>query len=255
MNDENITKEEKLNKKKILIIISIVFIVVVILAVVLLLFNKNNKESFSTKEEITNKKINKEEKNNNSKKNDDNSSSSKKEFVKLEDNSSNVFSNSLVNYLNHVLVEDGSNNLSDANNRMLYISMELAPVQNITTDPGQGVAYVDYDVFKNKYIEVYGDNFNFDQDLSNYKSKNLCNNYPSIAGQNKICWMANLGVVGPRSYYIEKESPSSDNKFYYIEGKYQKVYPNNDFENGVFKIEYTLNNNNSYLYSISLKKE
>jgi hypothetical protein len=153
---------------------------------------------------------------------------------------------------------------------MLLVLIELNSVQKTTDENGgQGVAYTDYSVFKNKYEELYGNKYSFDEDIKKTDYISNCKNFPSIANKNKLCWVDSFGIVGSRSLHID--SKKEENNQYIIEGRYQMDVFDDDISdddddisddstnafdiNGTFTIIYDLKNNKKYLNTIALKSK
>lgn len=130
---------------------------------------------------------------------------------------------------------------------------------NLTSTHNDGVMqpfpYVSYDMYKSKYIELFGNDSNLSTDLKNVNSAiaNDCSG-TSLSGNN-ICWNG----TGASPYTIElfSENISSvENNNYKLTGIYEKY---NDryviVESWSFEIEYVKNETTKYLTSIKLIKE
>ena len=145
---------------------------------------------------------------------------------------------------------DGTDMLSTSLSRVIYVGMELDSIRKTTNDPErQEVGYIEYDVFKEKYEEIFGNNYNIDSDLRESGNMEICNTFPSIADQNNVCWSINYGItVGEYEYVIENHL--LDKESYIIEGTRKATFPNGETENDKFKIVYTIKNNTGYLKNI-----
>ena len=110
---------------------------------------------------------------------------------------------------------------------------------------------------KNKYEEIFGTDYNVDEDLAQstvYGSKGHCNGHPSVEGKNNFCWPYITPEPGaPISFTVEKQS--NNGEVYLIEGKYERKFSESEKRTGVFTITYTVDNDKSYLKSVSLKKD
>jgi len=183
---------------------------------------------------------------------DDSTSDTNEEAITIE------LSDAMKRFMVHI--EDlGSNNMLEyADLRFLLTNLELESVKNETQEAErQNVAYVDYDVYKNKYEEIFGDNYVFDlsEDISGgsvHKPTN-CDSFPSVANQNKLCWSLNLGVSAATFDFVIDKHTRNDNQLI-VDGNYSKTGPDNSVKNGTFQIIYTINNNKPYLKSLIITK-
>lgn len=147
---------------------------------------------------------------------------------------------------------DGTDMLSITRYRVIYIGMELDNIRKTTNDPGrQEVGYIEYDIFKEKYEEIYGNNYNLDLDLKESGQMEECDGFPSIANQKNVCWSINYGVFGGEYEYII-ESRQRDKDLYIVEGTRKETFPDGEQRNNKFKIVYTIKDNTGYLKSIMI---
>ena len=166
-------------------------------------------------------------------------------------------SEAMIYFMDHNTA-DGSNILAAAGRRKRFVNISLKGVSQQTPETNmQPVGYVDYDVYKAKYNEIYGDNYNLDEDLNESTSggpdnTNFCDNYPSLVGKNVLCWSLDTGTSGTRDYVLINKT--KENNQYTMDGTYSVSYPSGGVDNGTFVIVYTIKDHKAYLKSLTLTK-
>jgi len=115
----------------------------------------------------------------------------------------------------------------------------------------QTIPYVSYDIYKEKYNELFGNLSNLEQDLKTVSSDiaNNCNNI-SLSGNN-ICWNGTWGATVNDIVLKSKDVSKIDNDSYKITGTYVNNFNN---ENGIFEVQYIKTKNDKYLTSLKLIK-
>ena len=166
-------------------------------------------------------------------------------------------SNTMKDFMNHVS-EDGSDVISSARNRKLLINMELESDRSETTDEGmQPMGYVDYSVYKERYEKIFGElyslSYDLEQETAGGPDIKSCNNYPSVADQNKVCWSINLGQVANTINVTISNQTQKDN-ILVVEGRYSKTFPDDSSTKGTFKMIYKIVDGEAYLKELSLTK-
>ena len=181
----------------------------------------------------------------------------KEEVSNTENNSSAELSPEMIRFLKWTYAEKDENILENVARRKQLINMSLGPVMKETTDVAQEMGYVDYETYKKKYEEVYGDNYNFEMDYNQSSSggpvPGSCQNHPS-AGDNAVCWSINYGITGGNAEYSVTNTHQAENQ-YYIEGTFIVTFSDKSIKNGTFKIGYVMKDEQKYLKSINQKMD
>lgn len=110
----------------------------------------------------------------------------------------------------------------------------------------QSFPYVSYDDYKNLYLEVYGNNYSFEEDLSN-ASKTVANQNNQYIPSGNISWNGTCGGASKYNLTAESITYNKSSKNYTLTGKYA-VEDNS--ETGTFKIVYNKENRSNHLKSI-----
>lgn len=145
---------------------------------------------------------------------------------------------------------DGNNILDNATVRLMFTSKSLnySGLANSTTDKDiQQASVVEFDVYKNMFSSIYGNNYDFDTTVSGNTLDGalygLCTSHASVNDGKHVCWNS----TGPSNeIYFVINSKTSDK----ITGNYYAV----NGEIGTFEFTYTLDGNNKYLKSVVLSK-
>ena len=179
----------------------------------------------------------------------------KEKVPEIEDNLPTELSSDMISFLKWTYLDQNENILENIARRKQFINMSLGSVAKTTTEPSQQVSYVDYETYKNKYEEVYGDNYNFEEDYNITSSggpdPDSCKFYPS-AGEDGVCWSNNYGVSAGTFEYTLTNTHQDGNQ-YYMEGTFTVTYPDGVGNNGTFEIMYIIEDHQAYLKSISQK--
>lgn len=150
---------------------------------------------------------------------------------------------------------DGSNALEKGSGeRRLYIEFELGA---ITKDPprdsdafGQ-LGYIEYDTYKAKYDEIFGDNYDCEKDVKDGPSEDMCKSFISENSQNYVCWMILYGDIPKREGITHTiTNRYQEGNMYYMEGK--MAGPNGAIDNYSYTISYTIKGNKAYLKSVNI---
>lgn len=167
-----------------------------------------------------------------------------------------TLNNNLSNFINFRGKTDGVNLLANAEGRLEILNAYLMQ-NNLTSKYDDGIMqpfpYVSYDVYKTKYVELFGNGYNLDTDLKNVSGPvaNDCDDVDSLSGKN-ICWNGTWGdTLNDIVLNSTKVSNISDNN-YSIIGNYVN---NGNSETGTFEIQYVKTTNAKYLTSIKLMKK
>ena len=110
----------------------------------------------------------------------------------------------------------------------------------------QSFPYVSYDDYKNLYLEVYGNNYSFEEDLSN-ASKTVANQNNQYIPSGNISWNGTWGGASKYNLTAENIIYDESSKYYTLTGKY--IVEDNS-ETGTFQIVYNKENISNYLKSI-----
>ncbi len=210
-------------------------------------YSKNNTKCYNNKTTSLQQEIIFKESAEDTKKEQDNKEN--KNQVKAIDTSNYTsdFPEQLTHFILKNLNSEENNKFEKASERMYYMNLMLD--KKIAEDePSQpSVAYVDYEYFKEKYKEIFGDNYNPDQDIEETGATKRCLNYPSIANKNKVCFEPCLGTTGPID--IKKENQYAIDNQIIVEAKYTTTNKNEEIS-GTIIITYTKNGDNKNLKSL-----
>ena len=152
--------------------------------------------------------------------------------------------------------DDGIDILSTPSKRLELIDyLIMGTNECLIYDNGvmQAYAYTSKEVYKNKYYEVYGDNYSLDNDLKNVNS-GVADANDNNLGENYISWNNTWGTSGTK-YKLIAQNITVENEVYSLTGAYIKNNYDNVLESdGTFEITYTKKDNVKNIESIILRK-
>ena len=157
--------------------------------------------------------------------------------------------NNLQDFMTYKLSTYKSLNTSDS--RLSLINSLLGKSDKVMTyDKGtvQPFPYVSYDEYKKLYLEVYGNNYSFENDLSSASDAVVSTNNKYL-GTGYISWNNTGSALG--NYILTAENINYDEttKIYVLSGKYTVENSN---ESATFEITYNKLNSVNYLKNITI---
>lgn len=157
--------------------------------------------------------------------------------------------NNLQYFMTYKLSTYKSLNTSDS--RLSLINSLLGKSDKVMTyDKGtvQPFPYVSYDEYKKLYLEVYGNNYSFESDLSSASDAVVSTNNKYL-GTGYISWNNTGSALG--NYILTAENINYDEttKIYVLSGKYTVENSN---ESATFEITYNKLNGVNYLKNITI---
>lgn len=169
---------------------------------------------------------------------------------------SNTLNGKIATFIAYRGNEDGIDILSTPDKRLALIDyLIMGTKECLIYDNGvmQAYAYTSKEVYKNKYYEVYGDNYSLDNDLKNVNS-GVANANDNNLGENYISWNNTWGTIG-NTYMLIAQNIIVENEVYSLTGTYIKTNIDNVLESdGTFEIKYTKKDNVKNIESIILRK-
>ena len=152
-----------------------------------------------------------------------------------------------------------TNIFGDAYTRLDYVTYTIQTVENsckwTSGTLSQAVPYVAFDDYKQKYSNIYGNQYSFYDDM---KQENIstvadtdCGNMDQELNDDGsyVCWMGTRGISG-----ITLSLNLTDKKFesniYTLTGTYNLNDGDENLEKGTFEIKYVIEDGNAYLDSL-----
>ena len=233
-------KENKISKNTLMSIICVVVLIVAILIgpLVNYFLVKNNNEVNENTTDNSNQTSDVED--NNIYLNNELDISIFEQFIRyyLNEKSDNLLENDMERLTFTKIVLDVENKLSFTDEQI---------------EETQSEYYVEYNIFKQKYEELFGGNYNSNIiDLDNGQYFNRCQNHRSISDGDYVCWLP----LGVNPIYLELLINNRDetNEKVIITGTYETNEESREIDdyNGTFIIESNILNNQEYLNRISI---
>ena len=167
-----------------------------------------------------------------------------------------LLNENLSNYINFRVTTDGINSLNTSEGRLELVNsilMELELCNWYDGEEIQSFPYVKYNIYKEKYKELFGSSNDLEQDLKKVNSfiANTCTNISSLS-DNNICWNGTWGATNNDIVLKSKKVSEINDNNYKITGNYNNKFNN---EIGIFEIEYVKTSSDKYLTSIELIKK
>lgn len=158
-------------------------------------------------------------------------------------------------FLNAKGNSSGANVFKDVNMRFLYIDYLLMQKGTIKWTDDQTTPYVQAPKYKHDYVELFGNNNDYQLDTKSVDAENYnnCSAYGESMSRRFICW--NVDFNTDTTLDMEIKNTSYVNELYTITGTYTKKNSGgSNIESGNFEIEYNIVDTHIYLNSISMKK-
>lgn len=254
-------KQEKMKNKKIIVIL-------IVLVLVLLVFIFGISMYFIKSSEINRTNYSNNTNASNSSTDENKLDTTEKiDFQTTIDDNNVDFSNYKVdediNVLTKVIESNldvvGSNILDLARNRLDYVALTLTYNREFktTTDPViQPAAYVEKQVFADKFKVIYGNNYDFESTANQYSGPEFsyCTSHQSVNDGNHVCW--NNARNGAQSTFLFVALKKSVGDEYIISGRYYTLAtPDSIDSKGNFELKYSYDGSNKYIKSAVITKE
>lgn len=168
----------------------------------------------------------------------------------VEEDSENIDAEQIISFFQpRGAYQYGENMLESSATRLQYVNdylNKMGLAKTVTAETIQPASSVELEVYKSKYLSVFGNNYVLDLDKDLYSVwggavLTLCNSYPSVNDGNHVCW---------DNYSLDDKNLSIVID-YRDSGVIRGTYSNNIGESGTFEIIYT---EGKYLKSIVLTK-
>lgn len=154
-------------------------------------------------------------------------------------------------YKYNPLIDSGLDLLSDSRKRLDLVNSILEKSGNVSWNEGAiYFPYVSENDYRNKYIEIYGSDANYDIDMQAYNEKEIVDN---ALGVGFVGWNALWGDATIErtleAHFVDYDRTLN---IYTISGVYKDTQAGVEVSNGTFLINYSSNNTGYYLINITL---